>query len=216
MKISGVNAYYQQSSKNNAATSGKERAEKVKTKTIGENKDKIEISANQRTSSENTYKLTGKYNSSDADSIEKLKSDYETQVNDFKNMLRQMISKQSIENGGGTAINSNTSFELNFEFNLSISSTTETKDSGEVVGFGENDYWGAEQTANRIFTFATSLAGDDDKLLSSLKASVLEGFKEAEKIFGGEGKLPSVCYDTLERVNALFDQRLNSQISEEQ
>ncbi len=68
---------------------------------------------------------------------------------------------------------------------------------------GSEDFWGAEATANRILDFAKSLAGDDDKAFSTLKDAFEKAFGDSEKIWGG--KLPSVCYDTLDRVRKGFD-----------
>lgn len=189
MNINGVNSYYKPAFQNGSSYSGTEKPEQSETKEMSTRKDTLEISAQ---------------------SIEELKSEYERQANDFKDMLRKMITRQSTVNGGITA----THFNFSFGVNLDIEHTGETTDSNALSGLGEDDYWGAEKTANRIFDFATSLAGDNDELLSTLKDAVQEGFRQVENMFGGEGKLPSVCYDTLDRINELFDQRLNKQDTE--
>ncbi len=69
---------------------------------------------------------------------------------------------------------------------------------------GTDDFWGAEATANRILDFAKGLAGDDDKAFSTLKNAFEKAFGDSEKIWGG--KLPSVCYDTLDKVREGFDE----------
>ncbi|MBN7772839.1 hypothetical protein [Clostridium aminobutyricum] len=208
MNINGVNSYYKQTFQNSSATSGAEKSEQLETKITSGNKDTIEISANQVNEGKNAYKLTDQSNSTYTQNIETLKSEYDRQVKDFKDMLRKMIAQQSTINGGVTETHFNFSFGVNLDIQYS-SSNTQTSDS--LSGFGEDDYWGAEQTANRIFDFAVSLAGDNDELLSTLRDSVKEGFNQVEKLFGGAGKLPSVCYDTLDRINELFDQRLQKQ-----
>ena len=69
----------------------------------------------------------------------------------------------------------------------------------------EEDYWGAEKTANRILDFAKSLAGDDPKALETLRKAFETGFGECEGIFGGKSKLPGVCYETYDLVQKGFD-----------
>lgn len=73
----------------------------------------------------------------------------------------------------------------------------------------EEDYWGAEKTANRILDFAKSLADGDESKFNTLKDAFEKGFSESEKIFGGNGKLPQVSYDTYDRVQKGFDDWAN-------
>ncbi len=69
----------------------------------------------------------------------------------------------------------------------------------------DEDYWGAEATANRILDFAKQLAGDDDEAFDTLKNAFETAFGESEKLLGGKGNLPSVSYDTYDRVQKGFD-----------
>ena len=69
----------------------------------------------------------------------------------------------------------------------------------------EEDYWGVEKTANRILDFAKSLANGDESKFNTLKDAFEQGFSETEKFFGGKGKLPTVSYETYDRVQQGFD-----------
>ena len=69
---------------------------------------------------------------------------------------------------------------------------------------GSDDFCGAEKTANRILDFAKSLAGNDYDSFNKVKKAFEKGFGECEHIWGG--KLPGVCYDTLDRVRKGFDE----------
>ena len=62
-----------------------------------------------------------------------------------------------------------------------------------------------EATAKRMFEFAKNLAGNDSKYADSLKDAFIKGFGLAEKAYGGKGKLPSVCYETYDKVIDMFD-----------
>lgn len=69
----------------------------------------------------------------------------------------------------------------------------------------DENYWGAEETANRILDFAKELAGDDDSAFDTLRNAFETAFSESERLFGGKGQLPSVSYDTYDRVQKGFD-----------
>lgn len=69
---------------------------------------------------------------------------------------------------------------------------------------GSDDFWGAESTANRILDMAKSLVGDDPKAFGEIKGAFEKAFGQCEKIWGG--KLPSVCYDTLNIVREGFNE----------
>lgn len=56
-----------------------------------------------------------------------------------------------------------------------------------------------------MFEFAKNLAGNDSKYADSLKDAFIKGFGLAEKAYGGKGKLPSVCYETYDKVIDMFD-----------
>lgn len=77
---------------------------------------------------------------------------------------------------------------------------------------GSEDFWGAEKTANRILDFAKNLAGNDPDNFQKVKDAFEKGFGECEGIWGG--KLPDVCYNTLDLVRNGFDdweKELNAQ-----
>jgi len=75
--------------------------------------------------------------------------------------------------------------------------------AAEATSEKHTDYWGIEATAERIFTFAKNLAGDDDGMFQTLKDAFLKGFKQAEGARGG--KLPDISYQTKSRVLEMFD-----------
>ena len=72
-------------------------------------------------------------------------------------------------------------------------------------GLSTKDYWGADATAERLLTFAKSLAGDDKELFGTMKKAFETAFSSCEKSYGGKDKLPSVCYDTYDKVISGFD-----------
>lgn len=67
----------------------------------------------------------------------------------------------------------------------------------------EDGYWGVKQTSQRLFDFASALAGDDVDKMKEMQAAMEKGFKKAAKAWGGE--LPGICQDTMNAANKLFD-----------
>jgi hypothetical protein len=67
----------------------------------------------------------------------------------------------------------------------------------------EGGEYSIENTSQRLFDFAVALSGGDKSKIEMLKEFVTAGFKEAEKIFGGN--LPQISYDTYERTLEKLD-----------
>ena len=92
--------------------------------------------------------------------------------------------------------------------------TDAMKELDEILSsFGEEEheegYWDADKTASRILDFAKELAGDDKEMLDTLKNAFEIGFRDSEKLFGGNGKLPEVSYETRDLVQKGFDDWAN-------
>ena len=76
----------------------------------------------------------------------------------------------------------------------------------------EDGYWGVKQTSQRLFDFASALAGDDVEKMKEMQAAMEKGFKQATKAWGED--LPGICNDTLSAANKLFDDYYTSKNSE--
>ena len=70
----------------------------------------------------------------------------------------------------------------------------------------ENGFFGITNTADRISNFIISAAGDDLQKLEAGKEGMLRGFKEVEKIWGGE--LPEISQKTIEKATQAVDKRI--------
>ncbi len=71
---------------------------------------------------------------------------------------------------------------------------------------GENGFFGITQTSDRVANFVFSFSGDDLEKLQKGRDGIVQGFEEANKLFGGN--LPEISYKTQERTLALIDQRI--------
>jgi len=84
----------------------------------------------------------------------------------------------------------------------------EAYEKAEATSEKYDDYWGSDAVAERLFTFAKTLAGEKDDMFGKMKNAFLKGFKLAEGAKAGsskDGKLPGVCYETKDKVLGMFD-----------
>lgn len=67
---------------------------------------------------------------------------------------------------------------------------------------------GAEAVSQRLVDFAIAISGGDKSKAETLKSSIEQGFKEAEKILGG---LPQISKDTYKLTMEKFDAWVNGE-----
>ncbi len=72
------------------------------------------------------------------------------------------------------------------------------------AAIAEDGYWGVEQTAQRMLTFAQSLTGGDPSKAEEMRQAFIKGYEEAEEAWGG--KLPDISQKTYDRTMELFDE----------
>ena len=70
----------------------------------------------------------------------------------------------------------------------------------------EDGFFGVKKTAQREIDFVLNFAKDDIELIKEGRKGMIQGFKEAEKIWGG--KLPDIAYKTQEVVLKALDKRI--------
>lgn len=68
----------------------------------------------------------------------------------------------------------------------------------------EDGYFGVKKTAQRIFDFATGLAGNDPGRLDAIVAGIEDGFKQAEQVWGGT--LPDISYQTRDTLMSMLEE----------
>lgn len=72
----------------------------------------------------------------------------------------------------------------------------------------EDGFFGITQTSDRVANFVFNFAGNDLELLEQGKEGIIQGFKEAEELFGGN--LPEISYKTQERTLLLLNERIEA------
>lgn len=115
---------------------------------------------------------------------------------DRRNQLTSLVQKMFNGQAGVTKL-----ADLFSPENLKNVSEADIAQAKEDIS--EDGYWGVKQTSQRLFDFASALAGDDVEKMKEMQAAMEKGFKQATKAWGSD--LPGICQDTLKAANKLFD-----------
>ena len=129
--------------------------------------------------------------------VQSLKDDLNNQMSRFTNMMVLNFQKQGIN---FSMANGDDFWKMMASGNYTVDAKTKAE-AQEAIS--EDGFWGVKNTSQRIFDFASALAGDDPEKMKKFQAAVEKGFSQAEDAWGGS--LPSICGDTHEAVNKLFD-----------
>lgn len=139
-------------------------------------------------STKKTYK-------SDPQLIAKLKADADARTAQLRSLVEKMMTKQADTYG-----NANDIWKFLAKGDFTVDPATKAQAQADIA---EDGYWGVEQTSDRIIDFANALTGGDPDKLEEMRDAFLKGFKQAEKMWGGE--LPELSQKTYDAVVAKFD-----------
>ena len=152
--------------------------------------DRVELSSDA--------KVTSKMSDSERAALGKsLTDDLNNQMSRFTNMMVQNFQKQGIN---ASMANGDDFWKMMASGNYTVDAKTKAE-AQEAIS--EDGFWGVKNTSQRIFDFAAAMAGDDPEKMKKFQAAVEKGFSQAEDAWGGS--LPSICGETHEAVNKLFD-----------
>lgn len=142
-----------------------------------------------------TYSINKMSASERAALVSQLKADAESRQSQLVSLVHQMLSQQT--NAYGQA-NNIWKFLASGEYNVDPATRAQAQ-----ADIAEDGYYGVNQTASRIFDFASALAGDDVDKMKEMQKAFEKGFAKAEKTWGGT--LPDISYRTKEAVNKKFE-----------
>lgn len=184
-----------ESSANNVAEKVEEKASETKAD-VGAVYEKSEPAEKKA-----TYSINKMCAEDRAALVQKLKQEQLDRKSQLSSLVQQMFSKQA-----GTSKLADLFSPENLK-NVSAADIAQAKED-----VSEDGYWGVKQTSQRLFDFASALAGDDVEKMKEMQAAMEKGFKQATKAWGED--LPGICNDTLSAANKLFDDYYTSKNSE--
>ena len=149
-----------------------------------------------------TYSINKMSKEERAALVNQLKADAEQRQSQFLDIVGKTISGQA---GAFGKANDDSIWRTLASGNFTVDAATKAQAQKDI---GEDGYWGVKQTSQRLFDFASALAGDDPEKMKKMQEAMEKGFKQATKSWGG--KLPGISQDTLAAANKLFDDYYNS------
>ena len=185
MSVSSVgttnaSAYTQQVNNTKGANDAKETTNASSTK-----KDQNTAAVYEKSTAKTGY--TKKSNSA---VVAKMKAEAEQRTSQLQSLVEKMISKQGQTLGTADSI-----WSFLAKGNFTADPETIAQAKKDIASDG---YWGAEQTSDRILSFAKALAGDDPDKAEELLNAFKKGYAQATGTWGKE--LPSLCSDTYDLV----------------
>lgn len=150
------------------------------------------------TSKEGLYSINKKNATDRAAIAGKMKADADQRQRQMEDLVEKILNGQG---KAYAAANGNESlWQKLSQGNLNVDSATRKKALDDI---SENGYYGVKQTSQRLFDFASALAGDDVEKMRKMEKAMEKGFSQARKAFGGG--LPSICQETMSRAHSLFE-----------
>lgn len=135
--------------------------------------------------------------------VEQLKADQESRQQSLMNIVSDMLGQQT--KTYGIAFEDDSVWKMFAEGNFTVDEAAKKQAQEDI---SEDGYWGVKQTAQRMFDFASALAGDDVDQMKEMQKAMAKGFDQATKAWGRE--LPDISNQTMEAANKLFEDYYNS------
>ncbi|MCR4896573.1 MAG: hypothetical protein K5891_07340 [Lachnospiraceae bacterium] len=144
-----------------------------------------------------TYSVTKMSAGDRASIVSQLKAAAEQRQNQLISLVQKTLSGQAGAYGkaGGKDI-----WKTLAGGDFTVDAATRAQAQNDI---SEDGYWGVKQTSQRLFDFACALAGDDVDKMKEMQKAMKKGFQMATKAWGKE--LPSICSDTINAANNLFE-----------
>lgn len=207
-----VNSYAAYGTQNGKAVTSDSKAEDTK-ETASAKEEAVSGAVYEKSTQESDTKASYKVNKMSAEDrealVQQLKQDQENRQNQLLDIVNKMISGQASTFGQATFGSVDDDFwKFLAKGDFTVDEETKAQAQKDIADDG---YWGVEQTASRIFDFASALAGDDVDQMKKMQEAFTKGFKEAEKVWGN--KLPDISYKTQDAVSKKFEDYYNSKDS---
>ena len=157
---------------------------------------------------DNSSYSVNKMSASDRAAVaEQLRDAAEQRQKQLVDIVRKTISGQV---GAYGKANDNSIWRTLASGNFTVDAATKAQAQKDI---GDDGYWGVKQTSQRLFDFASALAGDDVENMKKMHAAMEKGFKQATGAWGRS--LPSICSQTMDAANKLFEDYYASKKSSE-
>lgn len=134
--------------------------------------------------------------------VQQLKEDQAARKQSFLNMVAQMFKGQgkAIAIAASGENDEDSIWKIFAGGDFTVDEAAKTQAQKDIA---EDGYWGVAQTSQRLFDFASALAGDDVDKMKQMQEAMEKGFKEATGVWGKD--LPEISTKTFDAANKLFE-----------
>ncbi|MCR5640782.1 MAG: hypothetical protein K6G04_05435 [Lachnospiraceae bacterium] len=187
---------------NNYATSTtvtpKTKADEIVEEKVAEEGVVYEKTAEKTSDTKTPYSINKMSEEDRANLVQQLKADQETRMSQLMDIVRQSLNGQGKSYAIAAGDDSVWKLFANGEVTVDEAARKQAQED-----ISEDGYWGVKQTSQRLFDFASALAGDDVESMKKMQSAMAKGFKEATAAWGRD--LPQISQDTLDAANRLFE-----------
>lgn len=187
------------------------KASSAKTSTKAEETAKAEekeaVYEKSKAESKATYSINKMSASDRAALVQQLKQDQENRQQSLISLVHDMMNGQA--KSYSLATGDDSIWRFLSSGNFTVDAATKAQAQADIA---EDGYWGIAQTSQRLFDFASALAGDDVEKMQKMQQAMEKGFKQATAAWGKS--LPEISQKTLEAANKLFEDYYKSKEAE--
>lgn len=187
------------------------KASSAKTSTKAEETAKAEekeaVYERSKAESKATYSINKMSASDRAALVQQLKQDQENRQQSLISLVHDMMNGQA--KSYSLATGDDSIWRFLSSGNFTVDAATKAQAQADIA---EDGYWGIAQTSQRLFDFASALAGDDVEKMQKMQQAMEKGFKQATAAWGKS--LPEISQKTLEAANKLFEDYYKSKEAE--
>ena len=170
-------------------------AEKKTVETTSEDNGVVYEKTEEASANKATYSINKMSDADRAALVKQLKAEQANREQQLTNLVHKMMFGQAKTYGQATDM-----WKFLASGDYTVDAATKEQAQKDI---SEDGYWGVKQTSQRLFDFASALAGDDVDKMKEMQKAMEKGFKLATGAWGRE--LPSICQDTFDAANKLFD-----------
>ena len=198
----GNYGYYNNSVNNTQPVKEKKEEEQ---NTIGKVNEQAAVYEKKSDDSSNkaAYEIAKKSPADRAAIVQQMKAAEEQQRNQLMAIVQKTLQGQVGAYGKATG---NNMWQQLAGGNVKVDAATRAQAQKDI---SEDGYYGVKQTSQRLFDFASALAGDDVDKMKEMQNAMEKGFKQATKTWGRE--LPAICKETMNAANKLFEDYYSSE-----
>ena len=187
------------------------KASSAKTSTKAEETAKAEekeaVYEKSKAESKATYSINKMSASDRAALVQQLKQDQENRQQSLISLVHDMMNGQA--KSYSLATGDDSIWRFLSSGNFTVDAATKAQAQADIA---EDGYWGIAQTSQRLFDFASALAGDDVEKMQKMQQAMEKGFKQATAAWGKS--LPEISQKTLEAASKLFEDYYKSKEAE--